>query len=94
MLKDKWFALDNEERAVWKKWEKWDAKRHQRDLRIYEKVQSRKKRKSHEKNDEGERQVTMKIPKKKHTTSSLSTENSLGGTSSSTFHIPKKKRKN
>jgi hypothetical protein len=39
ILKKKWLALSDEDKAVWKSWESWDTKRFARDEKIYAYVQ-------------------------------------------------------
>jgi len=44
ILKDRWYALSEDEKHVWKEWEVWDAKRYEHQCSIYENRQSRAKK--------------------------------------------------
>jgi len=43
ILKDKWYALTEDEKHEWKEWEDWDAKRYEHQLEIYNQKKSGKK---------------------------------------------------
>ena len=46
ILKDRWYALNDEEKQVWKGWEVWDAKRYEYQAGIYEKRGQKKSKSS------------------------------------------------
>lgn len=46
ILKERWFGLDAEEKAVWKKWQEWDERRYNYQVRLYERKHKKTKQKS------------------------------------------------
>ena len=79
--------MSDDERSVWKRWEVWDKLRYERDCLAYESQVGRTSRLDDNVNgNEG----------KLEELSPLSTKEALGDkkpAGSSTFHIPKKKKK-
>ena len=63
ILKDRWYALTEDEKHVWKEWEVWDAKRHEHQSDIYEDKQNPKTAKK-AKNDAPMKDGLSSIPKK------------------------------
>jgi len=80
MLRDRWYALTDDEKQVWKGWEVWDAKRYEYQLDIYE-TRNQKKSKSGSPNKADGPSIPKKSIPKKH---------SLGDGSS--LSIPKKRK--
>lgn len=37
ILKERWYALTDDEQDTWRKWEVWDAKRYEHEVKIYSK---------------------------------------------------------
>lgn len=46
ILKERWFGLDADEKAVWKKWQEWDERRYNYQVRLYERKHKKTKQKS------------------------------------------------
>jgi len=94
ILKQKWFNLSDEEIEVWKKWQEWDRLRFKRDGAIYNKVK-REKHASTVSHQMTKDPTDIKaVPKKRSISGSseVTVDESVGKTSKSSFHIPKKKR--
>ena len=64
ILKERWYALTDEEKQVWKGWESWDAKRYEHQLGVYEKKQSHKPAKKAKKEPPPVKDETVSVPKK------------------------------
>ena len=89
ILRDRWLALTDEDKEVWRKWASWDKKRYKRDLAIYEEAKASSKTGDGEMvSREDERAddavQALHVPKKRSTTSD-------GG--SPFNHIPKKSKR-
>lgn len=84
VLKQRWYNLPAEEKAVWKKWEVWDKLRFEHDCLVYE-------------SKSGEKGASMDVnpnePKQEEPLSSAKANGNGKKSPDSTFHIPKKKKK-
>lgn len=67
ILKDRWYALTEDEKHVWKEWEVWDAKRYEHQWELYENEskKSSKKAKSEGRSSTPPMKDGMAVPKKK-----------------------------
>lgn len=83
MLKDRWYALTDDEKQVWKGWEVWDAKRYEYQSGIYEKRNQKKSKSGSPSKADGPSIPKKAIPKKPR-------KDSLGDSSS--LSIPKKRK--
>jgi hypothetical protein len=45
ILKERWFGLDADEKAVWKKWQVWDERRYNYQVRLFERKHKKKQQK-------------------------------------------------
>ena len=64
ILKDKWYALTDDEKQVWKEWEVWDAKRYEYQSGIYANRNKKKVKSSSPKKTDGPSIPKKSIPKK------------------------------
>ena len=82
MLKDRWDALSDDGKQIWKEWEIWDAKRYEYQLGIYQKKNSNqgspKKAKSVE-----------EIPKT--TSNNTAVDHTTSKSATGAFSIPKRR---
>lgn len=61
LLKDKWLALSEDEKGVWREWTEWDKKRYSRDVSIFESRRSEGLTKP----PEDDNMTSIHVPKKR-----------------------------
>lgn len=92
-LRDRWVALEDEEKRVWRRWASWDKRRHERDFVIYRAAKNSDSRKKTEETvdteelppENGDKDAEIELPKKRKSNIDVaSSEDPFG-------HIPKKK---
>jgi hypothetical protein len=86
ILKDRWDALTEDEKQVWKEWEDWDAKRYEYQLGVYEGNRHGSPKRS--KNGED---GALTVPKKTSDANNKSVLDRSTSNSSGTFSIPKRR---
>jgi hypothetical protein len=86
MLKDRWDALTENEKRVWKEWEVWDVKRYEHQLGIYEKKHGSPNSPKKAKNAEDRLAIPKKSSDINKAVLDRSASNSSGG-----FSIPKRR---
>ncbi len=79
-MKERWYALTDDEKHVWEEWEHWDAKRYEYQCDIYENRQRSRTKKSKNGNQTKDGSALAKIP----------ANETKGGTLLQ--HIPKKRK--
>lgn len=68
ILKERWFALSDEDKKIWKGWEQWDAKRYAHDVFVFSNVKARsdsEENPEESNGDEADALQSVHVPKKR-----------------------------